>query len=122
MIGLTITALVALGLFGIGIGALVAPRASSAQYGIVLDDARALAFIRAMGARDLVIGLLLLLLLLACGERRELLAFGMAASAVIALVDFVVVSAAGGRIASRVLHAGGAIGLVVAGLVIATGR
>ncbi len=120
MLGLAVTALVALGLIGLGVGALAAPRASAAQYGIVPDDSRALAFIRAMGVRDLVIGALLLLL--AGAGRRELLAWGMVASAAIAVVDFWVVSAAGARTAARVLHAGGAIGLLIAGLVIATGR
>jgi Domain of unknown function (DUF4267) len=120
MIGLAVTALVALGLIGIGALALVAPRTSSRQYGIVLDDPRALAFIRAMGVRDLVIAALLLLL--ASAGRRELLAWGMVASAAIAGVDFAVVSAAGARTAARVLHAVGAIGLLVAGIVIATAR
>jgi len=120
MIGLAVTALVALGLIGIGAGALAAPRASARQYGIVSGDPRALAFIRAMGARDLVIGVLLLLL--AGAARRDLLAWGMAASALIALVDFAVVSAAGARTAARAVHAIGGIGVLVAALVIATGR
>ena len=90
MIGIAFTGVIVLGLLGIGVGALVAPRASARQYGIVLDDSRALALIRAMGVRDLVIGVLLLLL--ASTERRGLLACGMVASAAIAVVDFVVVS------------------------------
>ena len=120
MIGLAITALVALGLIGIGVGALVAPRPSSQQYGIASDDTRALAFIRAMGVRDLVLGVLLLIL--AAAGRRDLLAWGMAATAAIALVDFALVSAAGARTAARTLHAVGGIGVLVAALVIATGR
>lgn len=120
MLGLAVTALVALGLIGIGIGALFAPRLSSRQYGIVLADPRALAFIRAMGVRDLVMGVLLLLL--AGAGRRELLAWGMAASAAIALVDYAVVSAAGARAAARAVHAIGGIGVLIAALVIATGR
>ncbi len=115
-----IAALVALLLIGIGAGAMVAPRRFSQQYGIVLDDPRGLAFIRAMGVRDLVIGALLLLL--AGAGRRELLAWGMAASAMIALVDYAVVSAAGARGAARALHAIGGIGVLVAALVIATLR
>jgi len=111
---------VALALIGIGVLALAAPRPSARQYGIAVDDSRALAFIRAMGVRDLVIGVLLLLL--ASAGRRELLAWGMVASAAIAVVDFAVVSAAGARTGARVLHAGGAIGLLVAGLAIATLR
>lgn len=120
MIGLAVTGLVALGLIGIGVAALIAPHASSRQYGIVLDDSRALAFIRALGVRDLVIGVLLLLL--ASSGRHELLAWGMAASAAIALLDFVVVSAAGARASARALHAIGGVGVLIAALVIATGR
>jgi hypothetical protein len=114
MSGTWIAGAVALCLFGIGVGALAAPRASSRQYGIAAEDASALAFIRAMGARDLVIGALLLLL--AAAERGELLAWGLIASAGIAGVDFAVVSAAGARLSSRLLHGLGGIGLVVAGL------
>ena len=122
MIGLALTGLVVLGLLGIGVGALLAPRASARQYGIVLDDARALAFIRAMGVRDLVLGVLLLLL--ASAERRDLLAVGVVASAAIAVVDFVVVSMARPPppARSRLLHLGGAIGLLATGLVLASGR
>ena len=120
MLGLAVAALVALGLIGIGAAALVAPRRALQQYGILLDDPRALAFIRAMGARDLVIGVLLLLL--AAAGRREILAWGMAVSALIALVDYAVVSAAGARAAARALHAIGGIAVLVAALVIATAR
>jgi endo-alpha-1,4-polygalactosaminidase (GH114 family) len=117
MTALTVTALVALALIAIGAVALAAPRFSSQQYGIVPGDPRALAFLRAMGVRDLVIGVLLLLL--AAAGRRELLAWGMAASAAIAALDLAVVRAAGGPMAARALHAGGGIALVIAALVIA---
>jgi hypothetical protein len=116
MAGLVLGGLVALCLIGIGVGALVAPRASSRQFGIAAEDGPALAFVRAMGARDLVIGVLLLLL--ASAERRDLLAYGLLASAAIAAVDFAVVSAAGARLSARLVHAVGAVGLVVAGLVL----
>jgi hypothetical protein len=116
MPGLVIAGFVALCLAGIGVGALVAPRASARQFGIVPDDARALAFVRAMGARDLVIGALLLLL--AGAGRPELLAFGLIASAAIALVDFAVVSAAGARLSARLVHGLGGVALIVAGLVV----
>jgi hypothetical protein len=41
------------------ISATVAPKMASAHFGIVLKDPRALAFVRAMGIRDLVMGLML---------------------------------------------------------------
>ena len=121
MLGLALTGLVALGLIGIGVGALAAPRVAARQFGIVLDDPRALAFLRAMGVRDLVIGVLLLLLI-AAGQ-RELLAFGVAASAAVAVLDFAVVSRdrPAGAARARLLHGVGAIGLLLIALVIALG-
>ena len=126
MIGSILSALVILSLVSIGIGAFVAPGRSAAQYGIVLDDPRALAFIRAMGARDLVIGGLLGLMALE-GARR-MLGCGMYLTAVIALADLVVVvrdrrtaGPAPGRDPARALHAGGAIGLVVAATAVLAG-
>jgi hypothetical protein len=117
MIGLAVAWLVALALIGVGAGALLAPRTASQQFGIVLDDPRALAFIRAIGARDLLIGVLFLLL--AAAGRRELLAWAMAASALIALVDYAVVSAAGAGGTARALHAIGGVGVLIAALVVA---
>jgi hypothetical protein len=125
MLGLALTGLVALALIAIGVGALAAPRTASRQFGIVLDDPRALAFLRAMGVRDLVIGVLLLLLI--AGGRRELLALGVAASAAVAVLDFAVVSrdwptgAARARAGARLLHGAGALGLLLIALVIALG-
>jgi hypothetical protein len=120
MIGRSLAVLVALGLIGIGVAALAAPRPSSRQYGIVLNDPRALALFRAMGVRDLVIGVLVLLL--AAAGRRDLLALGAAASAAIAILDFWVVSReAPGATAARLLHGGGALGVLAVALVIALG-
>jgi hypothetical protein len=122
MLGLALAGLVALGLLAIGAGALVAPRAASRQYGIPFDDARALALIRAMAVRDVVIGVLLLLL--ASAGRRDLLAWGLLASAAIAALDFAVVSrerppAGRAPLLPRLLHAAGALGLLLAALVVA---
>jgi len=122
MLGLALTGLVALGLLGLGVGALLAPRLSAQQYGISVADPRALAYLRAMGVRDLVLGVVLLLL--AAAERRGLLAAAVAVSALVAVVDFVVVSQdrppAPAR--ARLLHAGGALGLLAIALVVASGR
>jgi Domain of unknown function (DUF4267) len=134
MIGWSLCVGAVVGLVGIGVAALVAPGMSSAQYGIVVPDRRALAFLRAMGVRDLVIGILLGLLLWA--ERPTALACGAAASALIALVDFAVVWSDGGgalssgpvppgpmpsRRVSLLLHGGGCAGLVLTALLILAG-
>jgi hypothetical protein len=119
MVGLALAGLVALSLIGIGCFALVAPGASAQQYGIVLEERRALAFLRAMGVRDLVVGVLLLLLV-AAGQ-HELLALGMAASAAIAVLDYVVVKRDGAGGTALLLHGAGAAGLLFAALLIALG-
>jgi hypothetical protein len=122
MIGWALSAMTIVGLVAVGFGALSAPRRSAAVYGILLDDRRALAFIRAMGVRDLAIGGLLAVI--AFEGRREALGWGLCLTAVVALVDYVVVAAdrraAGSGAPARamhalVLHALGAAGLVLAG-------
>ena len=131
MIGWVLSVLVPLGLVAVGLAALVAPRTSSSHYGLVIDDPRALALIRAMGIRDVVIGILLALLALA--RARAALVWAMFAVAMVALLDLAVVTAdrraaaATGAAKRRFdraccLHAAGAIGLLVAGAVLRAGR
>ena len=119
MIGWSLSALIVVSLLSLGVGVLVAPRKSSEQYGIVLDDPRALAFLRAMGVRDAVIGGLLALM--ALGGARDMLGWGIAVTAAIAVADYVLVTAdrrltgyrGTGLDAARLLHAGGAAGLLL---------
>src|SRR5438128_7864748 len=130
MIGWVLSGLVVLGLVAVGVAALVAPRASSVQYGIVMDEPRALALIRAMGVRDVVIGVLIALL--AVERAREALAWAMFAAALVALIDLAVVMA-DRRTAARAgaprrgfdrsccLHAAGGIGFLVTGAVLRAG-
>jgi hypothetical protein len=121
MLGWLFAALVVLGLLAIGVVGLIAPGSASAQYGIVLDDPRALGLVRAMAARDLVIGGLLALV--ALGGSRAALGWGTCLTALIAVVDLAVVTAdgraPGGR--ARTLHASGIVGLLVAGAVLLAG-
>ena len=129
MVGMMLCGVAALSLLGIGIGAIVAPAFSSGQYGIVVADARALAYLRAMGARDLALGIILALLM-ALGS-AALLAWSVAACAIVAIVDFAVVFAdvspaatprGAPRGLSLTLHAGGAIGLLATAVLVALGR
>ncbi len=122
MLGWFLSAAAIVSLVAVGVAALAVPRRSAAVYGIVLDDQRALAFIRAMGARDLVIGGLLAVV--AFQRRVGPLGWGLCLTAVVALVDYVVVTAdrraapSGARARARdtrLLHAMGAVGLVLAG-------
>lgn len=128
MIGVVLCGATALALIGIGVGALLAPHTSAGQYGIAVADPRALAYLRAMGVRDLVLGIVLALMM-AAGS-TPLLAASVAACALVALADFALVLADPAP-ASAVpvvprglplaLHAGGAIGLVVTALLVALG-
>src|SRR5262249_62415053 len=122
MLGWALSAVISASLGAVGFGALSAPRRWAALYGIVLDDQRALAFIRAMGVRDLVIGGLLAVIAYQGG--RAALGWALCLTAVVALVDYVVVTAdrraaTPGSLAhamdTRVVHATGAAGLILAG-------
>jgi len=119
MIGWSLSALIVVSLLSLGLGVLIAPQKSSEQYGIVLDDPRAFAFLRAMGVRDAVIGGLLALMALA--RARDMLAWAIVMTASIAVADYLLVTAdrrlAGSRgtglDAARFLHVGGAVGLLL---------
>jgi Domain of unknown function (DUF4267) len=130
MIGWMLSILMSLALVAIGAAAVVAPRTASSQFGIVSADPRALGFVRAMGVRDVALGILLTLL--ALERAREGLAWAMFAMALVAVVDFAVVTvdrravaatgnATRGVDRSRYLHAAGAIGLLVTGAVLHAG-
>src|SRR5262249_38817516 len=128
MLGWTLSAVIIASLVVVGFGALSAPRRWAALYGIVLDDQRALAFICAMGVRDLVIGGLLAVI--AFQRRREPLGWALCLTAVVALADYVIVTAdrraaAAGSPAramdTRPLHAMGTVGLVLAGSLLLAG-
>jgi len=128
MLGWVLAAVIIISLVTAGFGALSAPRRSAALYGIVLDDPRALALIRAMGARDLVIGGLLAVI--AYQRARTALGWGLFLTAVVALADYVIVAAdrraatPGSRahaMDTRVLHATSTVGLVVAACLLLAG-
>ena len=128
MLGWALSAATIVSLVVVGFGALWAPRGWAALYGIVLDDRRALAFIRAMGVRDIVIGGLLAVI--AYQRARTALGWGLFLTAVVALADYVIVAAdrraatPGSRahaMDTRVLHATSTVGLVVAACLLLAG-
>ena len=128
MIGWILSALVVVSLVAIGLGAVVAPRMASTQFGLAVDDPRALGLVRAMGMRDVVIGGLLGLV--AVAQARQVLGWGMWVSALVAATDLAVVTVdqratpAGPRRrpdAARLLHATGAAGLVATGTALLAG-
>ena len=128
MVGWALSAAIIVSLVVVGFGALWAPRPWAALYGIVLDVRRALALIRAMGVRDIVIGGLLAVI--AYQRARTALGWGLFLTAVVALADYVIVAAdrraatPGSRahaMDTRVLHATSTVGLVVAACLLLAG-
>lgn len=97
---------------GIGSGALAAPRFAARQYGLPLADADALAFVRAAGARDALLGGLILASL---GERAALRRT-LAGSSLVGLIDAGIVLARRGPRFAHVFHLGGFAALALAAL------
>lgn len=114
MIGTIIAAFGGLALLGVGIGALVAPAFSSSQYGLPTTERLALALIRAIGARDIVLGTLVLVLL-AQGDRGAL-ALVLLVSIIAALADACAVATGRSAAPPRtyVVHIGGGIAFLAA--------
>lgn len=116
-----LTLVVALGVAGIGVGALAAPRRSAAQYGLPVTDEITLAYVRALGSRDLVLGLLFASLLAGHAPRR-FLATAAGLSALSAATDFALVaSTANANRKALPLHAAGIISLLTLAALLALG-
>ena len=114
MIGTIIAVLGGLAFVAVGIGALAAPGASSKQYGLATAEPKALAFVRAVGVRDLVLGIIVLGLVLA--RDRGALALVLAVSILAAIGDAAAVFSARRDAGVRdvTIHIGGAVALAVA--------
>ncbi len=106
----------------IGIGALFAPHLSSEQYGLPTMDRTALALVRAVGARDLVLGIIVLILL--AGRNRSALELVLAVSIVAAAGDAAAVRIGRDDAGPRQLgvHVGGAAALLIAWGLVRSGR
>ncbi len=122
MFGSIVAALGGLAFVALGIGALLAPGISSTQYGLPTTDRAALALVRALGARDLVLGFIVLLLLAA--RNRSALELVLGTSVLVALGDATAVRT--GRDdagpAELAVHVGGATALLVAWQLVRSGR
>jgi hypothetical protein len=118
VIGSALSVCAALAFLGVGSGAVAAPRALAQNYGIAVDGADQIAYVRAVGARDAILGLLILAFL--ARRERGPLAVTLALSAIAGASDFSLVAAARGRSAplSLAIHGSGTVGLLaIAGFV-----
>ena len=114
VIGPTLSALVALAFIALGIGSYVAPRALAENYGLPISSATEIAYLRALGTRDLVLGLLVGRFL-ATAESRAALRATVAVSAIVAAGDFSAVFGVRGGNAKTALaiHGSGIAGLLL---------
>jgi peptidoglycan/LPS O-acetylase OafA/YrhL len=122
VIGSIVAACGGIAFFAIGVGALIAPGLSSVQYGLPTTDRAALALIRAIGARDLVLGIIVLLLLAA--RNRSALELVLGVSVIAAFGDATAVWTGRRDAGPRELavHASGAAALLVAWRLVRSGR
>jgi hypothetical protein len=121
VIGHLLAYVAATAFIAIGLGALLAPATSSQQYGLATKDAITLAYVRALGVRDLVLGILLL----AFALTHQSEAAGLVAEfgALVGLSDFLIVASSRGKEArsNLFIHGAGTIGLLVVWLTIRLG-
>jgi hypothetical protein len=121
-VGIFLARLLAFGLCALGVGALIAPKPSSRGYGLPSTDPDALTFIRAMGARDLVLGLIVGGL--AKPGSRAGLNSAVAATALVAAADFALVAPSDTKESRSALlvHGSGVAGLFVLWMILRSGR
>ncbi len=113
MIGSALSAVVALAFIALGIGSYVAPKSLAKNYGLPISSGSEIAYLRALGTRDLVLGLLVGRFLLAA-EMRPALRSTIAVSAIVAAADFTAVLGVRGGTAKQALaiHGSGIVGLL----------
>lgn len=122
MLGSIFAALGGIAFVALGLGALLAPALSSTQYGLPTTDRTALALVRAIGARDLVLGIIVLLLL--ASRDRGAVGLVLAVSVLAAVGDATAVKTGRSDATPRHLavHIGGAAALLVAWALVRSGR
>jgi hypothetical protein len=109
---LTLCALAAVGLLSVGALALIAPRRLSRSYGAAAADRAAIVYVRATGARDIIIGSIFAVALV----RNDwvMLASLCAAGLILSLADLAIAVSFARRFRSEHLaHAGGAVGFAI---------
>jgi hypothetical protein len=97
---------------GIAVGALIAPRRSAAFFGLPTTDPTAIALVRAVGARDLILGALVLTALDDEPALRRVLRW----SALAGLADAAAVASVHGLRPQHLVHLSGAAVLALAAL------
>jgi hypothetical protein len=106
--------LAALAFIGIGVGATFAPEALAENFGIPIEDDAGRAYVRGLGSRDAILGILITIFL--AKKNHRALATTLGVSALAGVSDFTAVLQARGSDAagSLAIHAAGAAGLLTA--------
>src|SRR6202035_5233111 len=104
---------------GIGAAALLWPRQSTITYGIPMDDADALAYVRAVAARDLVMGSYVLWEALA--NDRKALEAGLAGCVIAPAADFILARGRRGNVPQLAIHGAGVLGVLAVWALVRSG-
>lgn len=111
-IALKLCGLAALGLLAVGALALISPQRLSRSYGVEVTDATSIVWVRATGARDILLGILLAVAAF-LDDTPELLVL-CAAGLALSLIDFLLAMTFARRLRSEHgAHIGGAIAFLV---------
>ena len=99
----TLAGAIAVGFTVIGTGGILAPKISARQFGLPTEDASALALVRAVALRDVILGAIVFASL----DDRKMLRRVLGWSSIAALGDALAVASVRGLRAQHVLHVGG---------------
>jgi hypothetical protein len=117
-LGRTATMLGSVAVLGIGAGALLWPQASTRTYGIPNDDPDTHAYVRAVAARDLVMGAVVLRA--AVANDRPAMEAGLLACALAPLADLLAAYGRRGLIPQLAIHGAGVAGVLAAWALVRT--
>ncbi len=118
MIASTLSGLIAFVFASIGVGSFANPTGLAASYGLPVETDTGIAYARALGARDLILGAIVAVLA-AARVPRSLLGNLINVIALVGLADFVLVaSTRESRKSALLLHGGGTLGLVIAAAIV----
>lgn len=104
------TVLGSIAVLGIGAGALTWPKNSTRTYGIPNDEPDTHAYVRAVAARDLTMGLFVLWA--AVADDRQAMKAGLAACTIAPLADLILARDRRGMIPQLLIHGSGVIGVL----------
>ena len=109
MLGRKLAGAGSVAVLGIGAAALTWPRQSTFTYGIPKDDADTLAYVRAIAARDLVMGAFVLSA--ALNDDRKATETGLLACVIAPAADLILTRQRRGNVAQLLIHGAGVLGV-----------